>query len=140
MLFEEALKEMRNGKKVYHKCLIMKKDDIFEIKDGSIKNQDGEYLGDKVSSSCMLTDSWHIYEEKKETEYFDIGEAIKRLKQGKKISHKYWRFPGGYIIIPNFSLPTSLHQIIIRDDHYIYEGWEPTSNDLLSEEYYEVEE
>lgn len=71
---------------------------------------------------------------------FDFGEALKRLKAGKKVSRDGWNGPGQYIMLQNPDAHSSntLPYLWIHtaQDHRV--PWLASQTDMLCDDWYEV--
>ncbi len=82
--------------------------------------------------------------------YFDFGEAVRKLKEGKKVARKGWNGKGIYIELqrPDENSKMTLPYIYIvtkkleTDNPHAPKGivpWLASQTDILSEDWYEVE-
>ncbi len=82
----DAIKEMNEDKEIYRTC--------WSCKQKLKASEDFKILADVATNTVyafsvtdLLADDWAIYEKPKE--YFDFFEAIKRIKEGKRVTCKH---------------------------------------------------
>lgn len=86
----EALQAMKDSKKIRGRKW-KNKQIYFELNEnGQIVNLHGNLVD--IWTNSLTADDWEVYEP---IEYFDFFEAIKRLKDGKKVTNE-WIKPGYY--------------------------------------------
>lgn len=73
---------------------------------------------------------------------FDFGEAIKRLKAGKKISRTNWNGPGQYLKlqVPDEHSKMTLPYIYITTVQGDLVPWLASQTDMLKEDWHEVQD
>lgn len=156
MKFEQALKEMKSGKKVklpswggYWTWDPEKETIIMHTKEG--KEMDIRET-DRVEYTLtnILSDEWQFADENNCPELggeatFNFGEAIKYLKRGMKVTRKGWNGKGMHVMIITEEVATqSLGNALgrkmnpyfcIKNVNESVSTWVPSINDCLAEDW-----
>ena len=77
----EAMQALKDGKKIRKRHWRDRKIHIQLNKNGQIVDPRGDAIA--MNTYNLVSDEWELYDD---TEYFDFFEAIKRIKEGKKVS------------------------------------------------------
>lgn len=149
MKFQEALKVMKEGKKVklpswggYWYWDNDKQTIMMHCKDGNVldirETQSVEY-----TLSNVVSDEWILADEGNTpilggVATFNFGEAIKYLKRGIKVARKGWNGKGMYIECCNgkdhdFSIIEPF--LLIKNVKNSFNTWVPSISDLLAEDW-----
>ena len=123
----DAYEALRNGKKV-RKNHWPDKDSYIEL---NAESQIVDKYGDPApfyAYNMVEPDSWEFYEPECEIEYFDFFEAMKRLKEGKKVT--------------NVNDPQVYFKLIVNDLYFYVDDVavdaQFTKSDIAYKKWYEV--
>lgn len=159
MKFAEAYEALKNGAKIKRTHWL----GWWCREDGTIKMhcKDGRVLDIRETEDVfftvdnMITEDWEIVEGKLPdlcVNTFTFGEALRRMKQGKRVARKGWNGKGQYVFLADnreFHTDADISEFVdtgvhlwdafaFRGNSGFQIGWLASQADMLGEDWYEV--